>query len=128
MIDPHDPLQYFSWLGFAFVASVYTVLTFRGELLKLDVPRLLSKQNVRPLWLTLAIHATFLAALCAMVLGTQHLLHLLPGWMSVTYNLGPRHGRGSFVDVLLVVAGVALEELEREWLCVKSDVRLPQQR
>ena len=128
MIDPREPLQYLSWLGFASVAGVYTALTFRGELFKLDVPRIFSKQNPRPLWLIIAAHVVFLAVLFAMLAGARHLLPALPGWMTVTYNLGPRHGRGSFVDVLLMVAGVALEELERQWLCVEIPTRLPQKR
>lgn len=128
MIDPREPLQYFSWLGFAFAAIAYSALTFRGELFRLDVPRIFSRQNPRPLWFILSTHAAFLAVLYAMLATARHLLPLVPGWMTVTYSLGPRRGRGSFVDVLLVLAGAALEELERTCICARSDVTLAQQR
>ncbi len=128
MVDPNEPLQYLSWLGFAIVASAYTALTFRDEILKTDAPRIFSKQNARPTWLILVIHGAFLAVLYAMLAGARLLLPSLPDWMTVPYNLGPRAGHGSTVDVLLVVAGVALEELERRWLCVEPDAHLAQQR
>jgi hypothetical protein len=122
LVDPSEPLQHFSAIGCALVALVYSLITFRGDIFnQIDSPRILRAPNALPLSKVLIVHGTCLITLYFLLHGAQILLPQLPNWMTVTAQL--RRGRGSFVDVLLILAAVAMEEWERKWLGARRESR-----
>jgi hypothetical protein len=112
-IDPDEALRYFSWSRFAVIAVVYTAVVFWLELAK-DGPFILSPKNDRSIAQVFLAHALYLTILICGYRICTYMVPMLPFWMTDTFRKGS--GRASFVDILLLLAALAMAYSERKWL------------
>ena len=119
-IDPLEDLQYFSFWGYATVATVYSALVVSGDRY-LSGPAIFSKQNARSIPQIVAAHAAYVTILLCLLRFTTYLIFALPRWMTDTFYAG-RHGvRTSIVDILFCVASLILALIERRRLSILTD-------
>ncbi|MGA7342687.1 MAG: hypothetical protein WBE72_21785 [Terracidiphilus sp.] len=117
-IDPREGLRYFSWLNFAFIALVYSVLIFVGKISK-DGPRIFSRRNARQVLQILVLHSSFIIILLLLVRISNQLVPILPYWMTDTFNAG-RGARLSIADLMFVAIAAVLAFIERIWIYLES--------
>jgi hypothetical protein len=112
-----DPLQYFSWWVYGGVAVVYTALVFHGELSKKDGPYIFSERNARPLSEIISIHLVFLAIFWGLMQIGASTYRFLPNWITTMFD--SRGSAYSVLDILYILAMIALHYVERRWLYVE---------
>lgn len=116
-----NPVLYFSWVDFGFVAVGYTVAMFLGEFAS-DMPHIFSRRNARPRYQVVIGHCAFLA----IILAFMQLLPQIEPWLpnSLTNGTLDRFGRhrSGFRDLGFVLL-VGLYAIERWWVVVKRDSR-----
>jgi len=113
-----DALMNFSWWGYIVVATMYTVVVFRGDLSR-EGPLIVTKENARTPVAIFLIHSAFLALLLWAAWAAPFILPLLPYWMT-----GRIHTRAidlTFADILFILATLLMHKIERRWLYVDSE-------
>ncbi len=120
-IDPQEQLRYFSWLGFALIALLYSALVFMGELSK-DGPSIFSSRNARPVLQVLILHFSLIMVLFLLVRIGNQIVPIMPYWMTDTFKAG-RGARLSIADLVFIAIAGILVLIERVWLYVKSASR-----
>lgn len=113
-IDPDEALRYFSWSRFAVIAVVYTAVVFWLELAK-DGPFIFSPKNDRSIAKGFLAHALYLTILICGYRICTYMVPMMPFWMTDTFRT-KGSGRASFVDILLLLAALAMAYFERKWL------------
>ncbi len=114
-----DPLRYFSVWVYVGVAIAYTALAFHGEFSKQDGPLIFSRTNSRTKTSIAIIHLAFLAVLFALMRCCIFVYPSLPNWMVNTFAL--RGSDVSILDILYILAMIALHQAERRFLYVESN-------
>ena len=108
-----DFLAWFSWWSYLITATIYTALTFRGELPSVGT-WVFSKDNDASVPKILSVHIGFLAFLLTLMRLIPLIYPFMPQWLT---EVG---GRGSFLDVLFIVALILTHKIERKLVYVES--------
>jgi hypothetical protein len=117
-IDPQEGLRYFSWLGFAALALLYSAFVFTSQLSK-DGPLIFSRRNVRSLLQILTLHCGFIIILLLLLRISNQIVPILSYRMTDTFKAG-RGARLSIADLVFAAIAAVLAFIERAWIYVES--------
>ncbi|MFZ0339262.1 MAG: hypothetical protein WAL45_14605 [Terracidiphilus sp.] len=121
-----EPMKPYTWLGYLFFATIYTLTIYIGSPDPKSVALIFTRKNTRKRSIIIGVHSLFLATYLGVVWTACKNLALMPAWLTVRGFMMPtRHSfqRVSLLEIFFLLLLVILWRIEMP--CVYAEAKTP---
>jgi hypothetical protein len=121
-----EPMKPYTWLGYLFFATIYTLTIYIGSLDPKSTAQIFTPKNTRKRSIIIGVHSVFLAAFLGVIWIACKNLALMPAWLTVRGFMMPtRHSfqKVSLLEILFLLLLVILWRIEMP--CVYAESKTP---
>jgi len=118
-----EPMKPYTWLGYLFLATIYTLTIYIGSLDPKAMAQIFTPKNTRKRSTVIGVHCSFLAVFLGTVWIACKNLALMPAWLTTRGFMMPtRHSfqKVSLLEILFLLLLVILWRIEMPCVYAES--------